>query len=421
MANLKVLHLDLDTGNIVAKSNSVGGTGGGVGNGVFVNLTGDTMTGFLTLNADPVEALQASTKQYVDLLVSDVLDEVDALRDLHNTDLSAYVQKAGDTLSGYLTLHADPILSMHAVPKKYVDDNALFKTGGSMSGYLQLSGLPVIGSHAASKQYVDNAIASSGLGDNAYLPTVGGTMTGQITLVADPVDPLHAASKQYVDSVATGLDVKESVRVLTETDIPLAALQVIDGIQLNEGDRVLVSNQTVASQNGIYTASQGVWERATDSDGSPVSEVTSGLFTFVNEGTKYQNTGWVLTTPDPINLGSTDLEFNKFSATGEYILKAGDTMTGPLLLNGAPITNNEAANKGYIDNLISNIGDKYIQATASDTWTIAHNRNTTLILVQILDGNEIIIPDSITFIDADTIQVKLGAPTTGSANMVFFG
>lgn len=419
MSNLKVLHLDLDTGQIVAKGSAISGGGGAPGN--FVNVSGDTMTGFLTLHADPTDNFHASTKQYVDVLINDVLDEISTIRDDHNADLSQYIQKSGDTMTGYLTLHDEPINANHAVNKLYVDENALFKTGGTMTGYLSLSGPPVLGSHAASKQYVDNAIANSGIGSGSYLELSGGTMTGPIVLDGDPVNELEAATKQYVDSVASGLDVKESVRVATYTDIPLAGLQVVDGVQLNEGDRVLVKAQNSGEQNGIYTASVGAWVRAEDVDGSPANEVTSGMFCFIEEGTEYRNTGWVLTTSNPITLDVTPLEFNKFSATGEYVAKAGDTMTGPLILSGAPTQSSEAATKGYIDNLFQNIGDKYIQATPASTWTIAHNRNTTHILVQVIEGNEIVIPDRIVFIDANTIEVSFGAPISGSANMLFFG
>jgi hypothetical protein len=40
------------------------------GDGRYVNSDGDTMTGFLTLNGNPVSAMQAATKQYVDNSVS---------------------------------------------------------------------------------------------------------------------------------------------------------------------------------------------------------------------------------------------------------------------------------------------------------------------------------------------------------------
>lgn len=420
MANLKVLHLDLDTGRIVAKGTAAS-SGGGGNTSDFVSKSGDTMTGYLSLNGTPTDDLHAAPKQYVDLLINDVVDELNTIRDQHMEDLNGLVRKSGDTLTGYLTLHDDPTNSLHAVPKQYVDDNALFKTGGTMSGYLVLSGKPVIGAHAASKQYVDDAITNSGIGDGSYLQLSGGTMTGDITLNADPSEPLHAASKQYVDSVAQGLDVKQSVRALVNVNIPLAGLQIIDGVELNEGDRVLVISQDVPRDNGIYRASALQWTRAEDADGSPASEVSSGMFCFVEEGTVFKNTGWVLTTPNPINLGSTNLEFNKFSATGEYVAKAGDSMSGPLILSEDPVQALQAATKGYIDNLFENMGDKYIQATASDTWTIAHNRNTTHILVQVVEENEIVMPDRIVFLDANTIEITFGKAITGSANMLFFG
>jgi hypothetical protein len=44
----------------------VGGPTGNAGTSGYVLKTGDTMTGFLTLNADPVNPLHAATKQYAD-------------------------------------------------------------------------------------------------------------------------------------------------------------------------------------------------------------------------------------------------------------------------------------------------------------------------------------------------------------------
>ncbi len=414
MANLKILHIDLDTGKIVAKNSS----GGGPTNSPFVVKTGDIMTGFLELNADPIDPLHATPKQYVDVLVNDVLTYVNNLDTQQSLDLTAKVNKSGDIMTGFLELNADPIASLHAVPKQYVDDNALFVSGGTMQGFLQLSQPPTLGSHAVTKDYVDTAV---GTGSGQFLPLLGGTMTGPIVLPGDPTQELEAATKQYVDSVAAGLDVKQSVRVGTLVDIALTGLQTIDGVALNEDDRVLVKSQTDATQNGIYTASVGSWVRSVDADGTPASEVTSGLFTFIEEGTILADTGWVLTTNDPIILGVSQLQFSKFSSSGDHVEKAGDTMTGPLILNAAPTVALEAANKGYIDNLIQNIGDKYDQVIASDTWVITHNRNTTLVLVQVIEGNEIVIPDRITIIDADTIEIGFGAPIIGSANMVFFG
>jgi hypothetical protein len=86
----------------------------------------------------------------------------------------------------------------------------------------------------------------------AKLPLAGGTMTGLLTLSTDPVSALHAATKQYVDNIAVGLDFKQSVRVATTANITLSGNQTIDGVTTSTNDRVLVKNQTTASENGIY-------------------------------------------------------------------------------------------------------------------------------------------------------------------------
>jgi hypothetical protein len=55
------------------------------------------------------------------------------------------------------------------------------------------------------------------------------------------------------------------VRVATcEGNITLSAPQTIDGIAVVAGDRVLVTQQTTGSQNGIYTVAAGAWVKDTD-------------------------------------------------------------------------------------------------------------------------------------------------------------
>ncbi|TIT67787.1 MAG: hypothetical protein E5W90_07930, partial [Mesorhizobium sp.] len=57
---------------------------------------------------------------------------------------------------------------------------------------------------------------------------------------------------------------REPVRLATTVNIALYGLQTIDGVATEVGDRVLVKNQADASENGIYTASEGQWFRAAD-------------------------------------------------------------------------------------------------------------------------------------------------------------
>ncbi len=149
--------------------------------------------------------------------------------------------------------------------------------------------------------------------------------------VADPTDPAHAATKGYVDAARSGLDVKQSVRAATTAAINISADlengDVIDGVTLVTGDRVLVKNQSTGSENGIYVVvASGAASRATDADTS--AEVTSGMFTFVSEGTTNADSGFVLTTNDAITLGTTALTFAQFSGAGQITAGAGLTKTG---------------------------------------------------------------------------------------------
>jgi len=144
--------------------------------------------------------------------------------------------------------------------------------------------------------------------------------TGNITLKIDPSVVL--ASRDYVDQKTSGvrdyvdqkvleelgkLDFKNSVLVTTYANEVLSGLRTIDGVALVAGARVLVKNQTVAKDNGLYNVSAGAWTRTTDADSS--LEVTPGLFVHVERGGVNGDSMWQLVTDGPIVLGTTDLVF----------------------------------------------------------------------------------------------------------------
>jgi len=163
------------------------------------------------------------------------------------------------------------------------------------------------------------------------LNLAGGTLSDKLTLDGDPTNNLHAATKQYVDGVASGLDVKKSVRVATTGNGTLSSAyangQTVDGVSLSTNDRILIKDQSTGSENGIYTVnSSGAPTRATDFDAN--SEVTGGAFTFVEEGTANANLGFVLTNTGSITLGSTSLSFSQFSGAGQITAGTGLTKTG---------------------------------------------------------------------------------------------
>src|SRR6056300_1937464 len=159
----------------------------------------------------------------------------------------------------------------------------------------------------------------------------------QVANIATPVLDTDAANKAYVDSARSGLDVKQSVKVATTGNIALSGTQTVDGVALSVGDRILVKDQTTASENGIYVVASSFWTRATDADAD--AEVTSGMFTFVEQGSVNSDTGFVLTTDGTITVGSTGLNFTLFSASGTLIAgnglsKNGDTLEVNVALTG---------------------------------------------------------------------------------------
>lgn len=184
--------------------------------------------------------------------------------------------------------------------------------------------------------------------------------TAKITGLGDPGDPQDAATKYYVDSVATGLDFKPSVRTILTADLSTwtpagtgatatltaptdsATHNTQNGVTLAATNRVLVPTVggdlvTPAADNGIYvvtTIGDGagtslVLTRAADANAS--AEVTAGMFCFVNEGTAYADTGWVLATNDTITLDTTALVFTQFSAPPAMTAAKGLVLAGTAL------------------------------------------------------------------------------------------
>ena len=167
-----------------------------------------------------------------------------------------------------------------------------------------------------------------------------------ISASGTPSSANHLTTKSYVDALVNGLDVKASVRVATTENSDLSGLDTIDGVTVAAGDRILAKSQTDGTQNGIYVAAAGSWSRATDCDVS--AEVTSGFFTFASEGTANADSGWVLTTNDPITVGSTSLTFTQFSGAGQItagiaLTKSGNTLDVDLVDSTSSTSTSAAA------------------------------------------------------------------------------
>jgi hypothetical protein len=206
-------------------------------------------------------------------------------------------------------------------------DNIITSVGLEPSGTFlgwdpeQTSYLETASSIIDAIELLDAAAKAAQDGADDSVKKAGDVMTGTLNMsnnnilnLANPIQASDAANKYYVDSVVEGLVVKGAVRAATTENITLSGEQTVDGVALVTGDRVLVKSQGTASENGIYVVAEGVWERAAD---AVQDNLVAGSFTFVTEGTTYDNMGFVLATNDPITVGETALEWSQFSGAGQ--------------------------------------------------------------------------------------------------------
>ena len=163
--------------------------------------------------------------------------------------------------------------------------------------------------------------------DQLTAPTSAVSANNQkITNLATPTSSGDAASKSYVDSVSQGLDVKDSCKAATTANITLSGTQTIDGISISAGDRVLVKDQSTASQNGIYICSASAWSRSTD---LATGANAAGAFAFIEQGSTFGDVGFVCSTnTGSAVVGTNSLAFTQFSGVAGATAGNGLTKTG---------------------------------------------------------------------------------------------
>ena len=150
-----------------------------------------------------------------------------------------------------------------------------------------------------------------------------------------PTADAHFATKAYVDSTSEGLDVKQSCKVATTANITLSGTQTIDGVAVSADERVLVKDQSSASDNGIYLCKASTWVR---SDDLATGADAAGAFTFVEQGSTNADIGFVCTT-DTATVGTNNLSFSTFSSSGNVTAgdgldKSGNELSLDLKANG---------------------------------------------------------------------------------------
>ena len=159
----------------------------------------------------------------------------------------------------------------------------------------------------------------------------GGTITG----LGSPSGSSDAATKNYVDNLVTGLKTRIITRVATTGNINLTnALEngdTLDGITLATGNKVLVKDQTDATQNGIYdVVASGTATRNTDYD--TVAEL-AGQLVIVQEGSANADKIFLCTTDNSGSIGSVNIVFTivQPSNVGDVTLNGVQTLTNKTL------------------------------------------------------------------------------------------
>jgi hypothetical protein len=325
---------------------------------------------------------------------------------------------------------------------KYYDGSIIvpWGTGGSGVQTLSVDGLTIenIGTAANPSIRVkaagitDAQIAAGISFSKLNAPTSDLNMqTHKVINVGDPTNAQDAATKAYVDTFVSGLSPKDAVRAASTGALNIAIDvengDTLDGVVLATGDRVLIKNQSAASENGIYVVNaSGAPTRAIDADSE--GDLV-GASVFVSQGTTNGNTLWVMTTDAPISVGTTGLVWSQYGGPGTVTAGVGIVVTGNQVALAVPVTvanggtgaTTAAAartNLGATSKFAATIGDG-----AATTYNVDHNlgtRDVAVLIYRVSDNNQVIADVQMTTINQ--VQVSFAAaPAAGAYRAVVVG
>lgn len=292
--------------------NNVGGGGSGGGtinlnasDPTKVLLTGDTMTGTLNMGNNAIKTTYVA------------VDPEDVINKAFVPDVSGFVLKAGDTMTGDLTITAPshaiatqaPSAGGHLTNKTYVDNlvaGKVLRSGDTMTGNLNMGAnlMTNVANPAAPADAVNLQSMNTALG--TFLPKAGGTMTGNLVmsgatinmgsnritgLTNPPANPTDAASKDYVDDT---LDL-----YLPLTGGTLSGALTVNGTLSMTG----AGNIDMGGTNKVVNIAAGV----ASTDGARMDQLT-GIGTFL------PLTGGTVTPGNIVMTGGAEMRSNSIQA-----------------------------------------------------------------------------------------------------------
>lgn len=240
-----------------------------------------------------------------------------------------------------------------------------------------------------------------------------------------PVNDGDAVNKLYVDQLVEGLNWKDNVRVATTSNINLSSPGNIDGVTLQENDRVLVKDQTAQSQNGIYVVTAG-GSLVRAPDASTASELRNAVV-IVDEGTSNAGTAWRQTALVS-TLGTDNVIWQPFAtgaanaseSTAGIIRIATQAETDAGTIDNAAITPLKLANwSGRTRIYATTFGD-----ATNTSYTITHNLNTRDVYVTVYSnsGNYDDVEVEVRRPNVNEVQIVLSAaPGSNALRVVILG
>lgn len=338
-----------------------------------VNFNGSAnVSAALTLAASGVTAGSYGSATAVPVITVDAKGRVTAVS---TSSISSSLTFTGDATgtgttgsSTALTLAASGVTA-GTYTKLTVDAKGRATAGTTLSA----TDIPTL--TAAKISDFDTQVRTSRLDQMALATADVSLNSRKITNLADPVNAQDAATKNYVDMTVQGLDPKQSVRAATTANIAtLSGTMTIDGIALVAGDRVLVKDQTTASQNGIYLVAAGAWTRSLDADSWLE---LPGAYVFAESGTVNADMGFVCAVEPGGTLNTTAITFQQFSGAGQISAGMGLTKSGNSIDIGTASSARIVVNADNIDLATIGTAGTYRSVTVDAYGRVSAGTNPT--------------------------------------------
>lgn len=161
----------------------------------------------------------------------------------------------------------------------------------------------------------------------ASIPMAGFTFTGLPTPTAAGQAAEYSWVIGQVQSASAGISSKPPVNAVATANVTtLSGTTTVDGVSLVAGNRLLLTAQTTASQNGPWVIAAGAWTRPVTEGAT--AELDPGAMWLSLAGTSGAGSQWRMSTTGTIVVGTTAITIVQFGAGSSYTAGNGLTLTG---------------------------------------------------------------------------------------------